>query len=309
MLNDKIYLIDGGLSTELMCLGYKPDETKLWTGNSIVERPDLLKQAHLNFLKSGSDIITTASYQLSVDLIEENLKCTNQKAYDIIKQSFRIAKEAVKEANLGSEILIAGSIGPYGACLCDGSEYVGHYAKNLTIDFLIDWHRPRFESLLEEGCDLFAFETIPSIKEARALIKLLSEHPNVKAWLSFSCKNESEISSGDRFRDAYQVFKDNMQLIAIGINCTYPKYIEKLLESVSNDGTVSKPFIIYSNDAKIWDNSIRRYVNSNNEDPMKVVMEAIPKWIKLGAQYIGGCCNINSENIQQIKNFISDNHI
>lgn len=32
--------------------------------------------------------------------------------------------------------LIAGSIGPYGASLCDLSEYSGSYAKNLTIEVL-----------------------------------------------------------------------------------------------------------------------------------------------------------------------------
>lgn len=50
------------------------------------------------------------------------------------------------------------------------------------------WHRPRLECLLEEGCDLIALETIPSIKEATALLTLLAEFPTAKAWLSFSCK-------------------------------------------------------------------------------------------------------------------------
>jgi homocysteine S-methyltransferase len=36
--------------------------------------------------------------------------------------------------------------------------------------------------------DLIAFETIPSQKEAEALVELLKEFPNVKAWLSFNCK-------------------------------------------------------------------------------------------------------------------------
>ncbi len=51
-----------------------------------------------------------------------------------------------------------------------------------------EWHRPRLECLLEANCDLIAIETIPSIKEADAILSLLSEYPNTKAWLSFSCK-------------------------------------------------------------------------------------------------------------------------
>lgn len=50
------------------------------------------------------------------------------------------------------------------------------------------WHRPQTECLAAAGADLIAYETIPSIKEAEALIELLREFPNSKAWLSFSCK-------------------------------------------------------------------------------------------------------------------------
>ena len=83
-----------------------------------------------------------------------------------------------------ADTLIAGSIGPYGACLNDGSEFSGSYTENLSIQVdytffileynyqknfkklkqFIDWHRPRFECLIKSGCDLLAIETIPSIK-------------------------------------------------------------------------------------------------------------------------------------------------
>lgn len=50
------------------------------------------------------------------------------------------------------------------------------------------WHRPQVDCLAGAGPDLIAFETIPSIKEAEALVGLLREFPHAKAWLSFSCK-------------------------------------------------------------------------------------------------------------------------
>ena len=51
-----------------------------------------------------------------------------------------------------------------------------------------DWHRPRLAVLTRAEPDLIAFETIPSQKEAEALVELLKEFPNVKAWLSFNCQ-------------------------------------------------------------------------------------------------------------------------
>lgn len=51
-----------------------------------------------------------------------------------------------------------------------------------------EWHRPRMRALVEAGVDLLALETIPCQEEAEMLCDLLREFPNMKAWLSFSCR-------------------------------------------------------------------------------------------------------------------------
>ncbi len=58
--------------------------------------------------------------------------------------------------------LIAGSVGPYGACLHDMSEYTGDYVDQVTEKELMEWHRPRIAALLEAGADILAIETIPA---------------------------------------------------------------------------------------------------------------------------------------------------
>jgi homocysteine S-methyltransferase len=57
---------------------------------------------------------------------------------------------------------------------------------------------------------------------------------------------------GDSFADAYEQFRNNEQLIAIGINCTYPLYVTALLKSVKKFST---PFVVYPNGGYIWDAS------------------------------------------------------
>lgn len=81
-----------------------------------------------------------------------------------------------------------GSVGPYGASLCDGSEYTGNYIEKINLKELYDWHRPRIQALVEGGIDILLFETIPSVSEAKVLLNILSEFPNQNACLSFSCK-------------------------------------------------------------------------------------------------------------------------
>lgn len=53
---------------------------------------------------------------------------------------------------------------------------------------LIDWHRPQVAALVEAGVDMLAVETIPSLKEAEAILRLLKEFPAAKAYVTFSCK-------------------------------------------------------------------------------------------------------------------------
>jgi len=94
--------------------------------------------------------------------------------------------------------LIAGSCGCYGAYLANASEYTGAY--RLTEKQYIDFHRPRVELLMEAGCDFIAFEIFPRVDEAEAAALMIKDYPGVKAWITFTVKNDSEISSGEPVR-------------------------------------------------------------------------------------------------------------
>ena len=87
----------------------------------------------------------------------------------------------------GNDRWIAGSVGPYGAALADGSEYRGDY--DLSLDELRAWHRPRIALLAEAGVDILALETIPCLAEVEALLAEVdgSRQP---CWLSITCAGE-----------------------------------------------------------------------------------------------------------------------
>ncbi len=258
----------------------------------------------MNFIESGAQIIETSSYQLHIDNIIADNNISIDEAKDIICRSVRIADQARKDSEK-YDVLIAGSIGPYGATKCDGSEFSGGYEKEMTLDELMNWHQTRLECLIEANCDLLAIETIPSIKEAQAVINLLAMHPNVKAWLSFSCKDGSHLCNGDEFKMAYETFKDNKQLIAVGINCTSPFHISSLLK---NAGGVSgdKEFIVYSNDGRVWNAESQKFCGLDDTDDAPI-LRLMNEWINLGAKYVGGCCNVGSKEIKKIhEKLISD---
>jgi homocysteine S-methyltransferase len=87
-------------------------------------------------LKSGAQILETASYQLSIENLTKELKCSDLEAKNYIRKSVLIAQESIRELDgqLSQEARVAGSIGPYGACQCDGSEFSGSYANKFSVD-------------------------------------------------------------------------------------------------------------------------------------------------------------------------------
>ncbi|MDX1557056.1 MAG: homocysteine S-methyltransferase, partial [Xanthomonadales bacterium] len=194
-------ILDGGLATELERHGADLGH-ELWSARMLLENPDLIRQAHLAFLRAGADVIVTASYQASLEGFQR-AGLSGEQARQAMLLSVALACEA-REAFLNERAgqgrlrpLVAASIGPYGACLMDGSEYSGDYPLNKRQ--LIDFHRPRMEILARSGADILAIETIPSLLEAQALLELLREFPTVQAWLSFSCRDGLHVSHGETF--------------------------------------------------------------------------------------------------------------
>ncbi len=62
-MTSNIILIDGGLSSELEAVGLEiPQNTRLWTARCLLDKPELVKQAHI---KSLNDLNFYTSQNLS----------------------------------------------------------------------------------------------------------------------------------------------------------------------------------------------------------------------------------------------------
>ena len=162
----------------------------------------------------------------------------------------------------GRKLLIAGSIGPYGACQCDGSEYEGTYGRQLGEFKLFEWHKPRFDTLCNnKEVDLLAIETIPCLTEVKALITLLQTRPEVKAWMSVSCSSEKTLCSGESFEDFVRIVEQTDiygQIDAIGMNCSDPQIVPGLLSTVKKHS--NRPFVVYPNNGDIWDAQRKEWI-------------------------------------------------
>ncbi|XP_068176594.1 homocysteine S-methyltransferase [Antennarius striatus] len=304
-MNDNAPLIlDGGLATELAEQGANLQGDPLWGSGLLYTNPQIIRDVHHRFLVSGADVISTATYQASVPGFMDHLNLSSERARELLMSGVHLAKESVErfvsECHHTGRMhpLVAGSVGPYGAILLDGSEYTGAYAAKMSIEEFKDWHRPRIECLAAAGADLFAMETIPSTKEAQALIELLREFPNSNAWLSFSCKDQTCIADGSPFTSAVQLANRSSQLVAVGVNCCSPLLVEPLLESGQSLRRPDLSWVVYPNSGEEW---VREQGWLPSDKESLLLPDLSCKWMKQGAALIGGCCRIRPAHIAELR--------
>ncbi len=293
-----VMVLDGALATELERRGADLHDA-LWSAKLLLEDPAMIRRLHYDYFVAGADVAITASYQASFDGFARR-GLTAAAAADLMRLSVTLAGEArdafwAAPAHRAGRLrpLVAASVGPYGAALADGSEYRGEYG--LTLDELIAWHRPRLAVLAGAGADLLACETIPSLLEAEALVRVLGEYPHTAAWLSFSCRDETRISDGNPLAAGIALADGCDQIVAAGINCTAPPHIEPLLASVA--GVTRKPLLVYPNRGETWDATAKCWVAGTGTGDLAA---AAQKWAAAGAQMIGGCCRTTPADIRSI---------
>ncbi|XP_013411794.1 uncharacterized protein LOC106174682 [Lingula anatina] len=76
------------------------------------------------------------------------------------------------------------------------------------VEYLKQWHRPRMEILVNSGVDLLAFETLPAVLEAKALVELLREFPHSRAWVAYSCKDGGHTHHGEPMSQGVEAVLD-----------------------------------------------------------------------------------------------------
>jgi len=293
-----LYIIDGAMATELERRGADLNHT-LWSARVLAEQPALIESVHYDYFAAGADIATTASYQAT---FAGFARCglDADRSRELLQLSVQLACDARDRfwANPGHRTnrrypLVAAAIGPYGAHLHDGSEYAGNYAADKST--LADFHRRQLEVLARSKANLIAFETVPSRHEAEAIMQLLEEFPEQRAWISFSCRNSTEVSHGETFRDCVAMAGGSSQVLATGLNCTAPEFVASLLASAAP--VAAKPLLAYPNSGEKWHAADNSWTGAGGMDD---IAGQARHWRAAGASLVGGCCRTTPAHIRQI---------
>ena len=296
-------VLDGGLATELERAGCDL-ASALWSGEVLRTQPEKVLAVHRSYLEAGADCLLTASYQVSAMGFREiglAAPAAEQAARSAIQQSIALAEQARREyaqtelaaGRKSRSIWIAGSLGAYGAALHNGAEFHGRYSIGHAE--LVDFHTERIDAMLETAADFLAFETVPSLAEAEAILEALVGYPKVAAYVSFTCQDDDHTGHGEPIQDCARLLDPEPQIIAIGINCTAPRYILPLIRKIR--AVTDKRIAVYPNSGETWVSESRSWAGTS--DP-HAFGDMAQQWRGAGADWIGGCCRTGPEHIRAI---------
>ncbi len=286
---DEVLVLDGGLSNALEDRGLDLS-SDLWTARLLLDDPSQIAAVHRDYYLAGADVATTASYQASVpSLVTAGL--TRGEAERTIVGSVELAREVRDSvsASSGRRLLVAASVGPYGAVLADGSEYRGRYGVSAAT--LRDFHEPRLELLASAGPDLLAVETIPDADEAEVLVPLLDQL-GIPAWFSYSVSGDTT-RAGQPLRDAYAVLAGSSSIIAAGVNCSAPRDVASAVRAAVE--ATGRPAVAYPNLGESWDSETHTWRGDAAFD-----VGSAHGWVANGARLVGGCCRVGPSDIAEL---------
>ena len=192
-------------------------------------------------------------------------------------------------------LLVAASMGPYGATLHDGSEYRGRYG--VTAERLATFHRERLDVLVGAGPDLLAVETIPDVDEAAVL---------VGCWpTTQTCRRGSRT----RARTGVRPRRGSRSKRPCGSLPRRPRW--SLWESTARRRGTSRswcaraastaprlPVVVYPNAGGSWDP--RRGWRDLEVTSPTLPDDQVRGWAAGGARLVGGCCGLGPDAVRGI---------
>ena len=303
LLNQKNFIIvDGALASELQRRGSDLNDS-LWSAKVLFEQPELIRQVHYDYFKAGADCAITASYQATpLGFAKKGINLNDSIA--LIQKSVELAQQAkqqyLSELDQPKPLLIAGSVGPYGAYLADGSEYTGTY--QLSEEAFMEFHYVRIKALIDANVDLLACETLPSFTEIKALTKVIKQFPKISCWFSFTLKDDQHLSDGTPLSLVVEYLNNIEQIASVGINCIALEKVTRSLNVLNK--LTSKPLIVYPNSGEVYDPLIKQW--HPNPQHNCTFANQLTNWIESGAKLIGGCCQTSPNDIANIAKFLQD---
>jgi methionine synthase / methylenetetrahydrofolate reductase(NADPH) len=288
MFAGRIILCDGAMGTTLYARGVFInrcyDELNL-------SQPELVRSIHEDYLQAGAELIETNTFGANAFRLlrygfQDQVFAINKAGAEIARQSVEQLKE--KQA---SHAWVGGAIGPLGVHL----EPLG----KTGLDEARAAFAEQIRGLVAGGVDLLIVETIVALNEAeQAILAAREVAPDLPVMAMITVDEEANCLDGTNPETAATRLA-NAGADIIGCNCsTGPATVLTAIERMS--AVTNLPLAAMPNAGT------PRAVDGRNIylcSPEYMASFA-RKFLKAGAQFIGGCCGTTPNHIRAIKSAI-----
>ena len=274
---DKIYFLGGATGTEILRRGF-PTKLPLWSAQVLFDKPELLKEIYIDYLRVGADIITTNTFRTQRrTLAKAGLAHETER---INKLAVDIAVKARKEAGVDRSTYIAGCMTTLEDC----------YRPDLIPDdaALAAEHGEQAAILGKTSIDFFLLETFNTIREAKAAATAVVEKTGKPFVMSFTANEAGDILNGDSWEEAIRVLSP-LKPLAFMVNCVPCAVATKALQKLK--ALTDLPLGAYANGSGTAESDDGWMFGE--PDKIHDYAASATEWIREGATIVGGCCGTN----------------
>ena len=290
-------ILDGGMGQMLLAKGLKP-RGSLWSATALVDKKyhHLVIDAHLDFIKSGAEVITTNNFaarriRMAQNNVEDQFNYANEKAGELAVKAKEISKK---------NILIAGSLP------AQNDTYVLDKRDRKIIEkgFLEQ------ATLLKPFVDFFYLDVLCGSKECELALNV-TEKFNLPVLVGLHVKKNGKLPSNESLSETVERCK-NKNWLGIILACVSPEIIENSADEMKN---LRLPFGYKANlwkaeepvpvhkfstpEDKIGANPIET-MGTRDEYTGEKFLEFAKKMMDKGATIFGGCCETKPSHISKI---------
>lgn len=276
-------IIDGGTGTRLEQLG-APMHERVWSANAVLSHPEVVRQAHIDFIEAGAEVIITNTFAAARHMLEPG--GLGEQVSEINRTAVRLAREAVDAAG-GEDLAIAGSI-------CEWT-----YAENTRWNHAAavrESVREQADLLAEAGVDLIALEMCETLDLTVATIESALE-TGLPLWIGVSAKSHP----GRERLSVFDFEGVDFEELAKALSA-YPAMIVNVMHTPVPDVPEALRLLRLH-----WNGPVGVYPESGyfempNWNFVDIIepgdlVVAARGWVDDGARLLGGCCGLGPAHI------------